>query len=96
LRKQKTSSQEERDTSNAWGVVGKEEYLEGPSKEMDKGKSSHASFVENQVISHKIADRNAMAIKVPHEIIKDQRDPLETIKTLCAPDKSNKRKAPSG
>jgi hypothetical protein len=29
---------------------------------MDKGKSSHASFVENQVISHKIANRNAMAI----------------------------------
>jgi hypothetical protein len=96
LQKWKISSQEERDTNNAWTAIGKEGYLEDPSKETDKGKSSHASSVGNQVILHGIADRNAMAIKVPHEIIKDQQDPLETIRTLRAPGKSNKKGAPSG
>jgi hypothetical protein len=77
-------------------ATGKEECPEDPSKETDKGKSSHASFVGSQVTLHEIADRNAMAIKVLHKIIKDQQDPLRTVKTLCAPDKSNKKRAPSG
>jgi hypothetical protein len=74
-------------------AVWKGEYQEDPFKGTDKGKSSHASFAENQVTSHEIADRNATTIKVPHEIIKD---PLETLKHPCTPDKSDKRKVPSG
>jgi hypothetical protein len=96
LQKRKISSQEERDMSNVWMVVWKEEYPEDLSKEMDKGKSSHASFAESQVTLHEIADRNAMAIKVLYRIIKDQQDPLGTIKILYAPDKSNRRRLLSG
>jgi hypothetical protein len=55
---------------------------------MDKGKSSHVSFVENPVTSHGIANRNAT--------IKDQQVPLETIKTLLALDKRDKKKVRSG
>jgi hypothetical protein len=46
--------------------IGKEDYQEDPSKKMDKGKSLHVFSVGNQVILHKIADRNDMAIKALH------------------------------
>jgi hypothetical protein len=49
LRKQKISSQEDQDTSNAWEVAEKEGTPEDPSKRMDKGKSSHAFSAGNLV-----------------------------------------------
>jgi hypothetical protein len=55
---------------------------------MDKGKSSHASFAENQVTSHEIVDRN-------NATIKDQRVLLETFRIPLALDKLDKKKAPS-
>jgi hypothetical protein len=73
-------------------AIGKEGIPEGPSKRMDQGKSSHASSVANQVTSLRIANRNDMAIRVLHEIIKDQLAPLVTIKTQCMLDKLNKKK----
>jgi hypothetical protein len=74
--------------NNMWEGAEKEGTLEDLSKKMDKGKSSHVSFAENLVTSHRIADRNAT--------IKDQRVPLETIKTLLALDKCDKKKVRSG
>jgi hypothetical protein len=46
--------------------IGKDDYQEDPSKKMDKGKSLHVFSAGNQVISHKIADRNDTAIKALH------------------------------
>jgi hypothetical protein len=56
---------------------------------MDRGKSSHVSFAGNLVTSHEIVDRNAITTK-------DQWVPPEIIKTLLAPDKLDRKKAPSG
>jgi uncharacterized lipoprotein YbaY len=63
------------------------------SKRTDKGKSSHVSFVESPVTSHKIADRNSITIKAPHVTTKGQQVPLEI--TLMF-DKHDKKKVPSG
>jgi hypothetical protein len=92
LPKQKISSQEEISTINEW----EEGYPGGPLRVMDQGKSSHASFVENRVTSHEIADRNDTAIRALHETIKDQLVPLEQIKIPYEPDKSARKKATSG
>jgi hypothetical protein len=62
---------------------------EDPSKRMDKGKSSHASFAENLVTSHETVDRNNAPIR-------DQQVPLETIRIPLAFDKLDKKKAPLG
>jgi hypothetical protein len=56
---------------------------------MDKGKSSHASFVESRVTSHGIVDRN-------NATTKDQWVLLETIKIPLVFDKPDKTKAPLG
>jgi hypothetical protein len=55
---------------NKQGEAEKEGTQEDPSKRTDKGKSLHVSSVENQVISHEIANRNDTVIKAPHEITK--------------------------
>jgi hypothetical protein len=87
--KQQISSQEETGTNNMWGEAEKEDTLEDPSKKTDKGKSSHVSSVGNLVTSHGIVDRNAITTK-------GQQAPPETIKTLLALNKLDKKKAPSG
>jgi hypothetical protein len=56
---------------------------------MDKGKSSHASFAESRVTSHRIVDRN-------NATIKDQWVLLKIIKIPLAFDKPDKTKALSG
>jgi hypothetical protein len=54
---------------------------------MDKGKSSHASSVENPVTLQEIANRNDMAIKGSNVQTKDhhQRVPGKPIKTQEKP-----------
>jgi hypothetical protein len=59
---------------------------------MDKGKSSHVSTAVNQVILHKTADRNDMAIKDPHETISK----VALHKTLCVLGKPVKKRAMLG
>jgi hypothetical protein len=49
---------------------------------MDKGKSSHVSFVENPVTSHRTVDRSISITKTPYTIIRDQQVLLETNKAL--------------
>jgi hypothetical protein len=83
--KQKTSSQEEIGTNNESEEVGKGDTQEDPFKEMDKGKSSPASFVESLVTLQGIADRK--------EIIKAQVAPLATPKYPREPDKLDRKKA---
>jgi hypothetical protein len=70
-----------------WEVAEKEDTPEDPSKKTDKGKSSHASFVENLVTLQEIADRNDTAIKESNVRIKDhhQRIPGKLIKTHKKP-----------
>jgi hypothetical protein len=75
--KQKISSQEDQDTSNAWEVAEKEGTPEDPSKRTDKGKSSHAFSAGNLVTLQEIADRNIMAIKGPNAQTKGPH------KTIC-------------
>jgi hypothetical protein len=95
LPKQKISSQEEIGTINEREAVGKEEYPGDPPRVTDQGKSSHASFAENRVTSHEIADRNYTAIRALHETIRDQPVSPELIKIPCEPDKSARKKATS-
>jgi hypothetical protein len=90
--KQKTSSQEETDTTNVWEVAEKGDTLEDPSKRMGKGKSLPVSFVENRVTSQEIADRNDTAIKGSnartkdhHEIIRHRHVPGKLIKMQKEP-----------
>jgi hypothetical protein len=66
-----------------------------PFKKTDKGKSSHASSVENQVTSHETVDRSASITKTPHVTIRDQQALLETNKALLALGKQDQRKASS-
>jgi hypothetical protein len=73
-----------------WEAIEKEAIPEDPSKRTDKGKSLHAFSAENLVISHGIADRSAITIKVPHVTTQDQQVPLEISLTF---DKHNKKKA---
>jgi hypothetical protein len=70
--KPKISSQEEPDTNNMWGVTEKEGTLEDPSKGMAQGKSSHASFAENWVTLHEIANRSDTATRGPRVPTKGQ------------------------
>jgi hypothetical protein len=51
---------------------------------MDKGKSSRASSVENQVTLRETADRSDTGTKESHETIKDQVDHHEITKVLYA------------
>jgi hypothetical protein len=55
---------------------------------MVKGKSSHVSFAESRVTSHRTVDRN-------NATTKDQWVLLEIIKTPLAFDRPDKKKAPS-
>jgi hypothetical protein len=81
--------------SNEWEETEKEDTQEDLSKRTDKGKSSHAFTAVNQVTLHEIADRNDTAIKGPNETT-SQIDLHATIRALCVPDKSAKKKAMSG
>jgi hypothetical protein len=67
------------------GEVEKGDTQEDPSKETDKGKSSHVSFAESPVTLQGIADKN--------ETIKDQTVPPAILKYPRALDKSAKKKA---
>jgi hypothetical protein len=96
LLKPKISSPEEPDTNNALGAVRKEDTPEDPVRRMDKGKSSHASFVGSPVTLHETADRNTITIRAPHETTKDQQVLLKTIKAPLVFDKPDKKKVPSG
>jgi hypothetical protein len=61
--RQKTSNKEAPAMNNVWEEAEKEEYQEGPSKEMEQGKFSPVSFVENQVTSHETAGKSTMETK---------------------------------
>jgi hypothetical protein len=74
-------------------VIRKEDTPEDLSRRTDKGKSSHAFSVGNQVTLHETADRSDTAAKV---LIKDQLVPPATVKAPCTLDKPVKKKVPLG